>query len=79
MTEEPPEARYIVKVITPEKSPPTPKQFVQELKGVVGGKQLARMKKEAVDCPVLANKVSIAQCSDFPNFFLRLYLEVVFR
>ncbi len=76
MTEEPPEARYIVKVITPEKSPPTPKQFVQELKGVAGGKQLASMKKEAVDCPVLAKKVSFAQCFACPNFIRRVKGEV---
>ncbi len=76
MTEDPPEAKYIVQVVTPEKSPPTPKQFVQELKGVVGGKQLARMKKEAVDCPVLAKKVSFVQCFACPNFLRRVKGEV---
>jgi len=48
LTEDPPEAKYAVQVVVPDKSPPTPKQYVQDLKGVVGGKQLAKMKKEAV-------------------------------
>ena len=72
MSEELPQAKYVVEVTIPEKSPPTPKQFVQGLKGVVSGKQLARMKKEAVDCPVLAKPVSFAQCFACPNFIRRV-------
>ncbi len=76
MTEDPPETKYVVQVLVPEKSPPTAKQFVQELKGVVGGKQLARMKKEAVECPVLAKRVSLVQCFACPNFIRRVKGEV---
>ncbi len=76
MTEEPPQAKYLVQVLLPEKSPPTAKQFVQELKGVAGGKQIARMKKEAVDCPVLVKKVSFVQCFACPNFIRRVKGEV---
>lgn len=76
MTEDPPEAKYVVQVVVPEKSTPTPKQYVQDLKGVVGGKQLARMKKEAVDCPVLERKVSFAQCFACPNFIRRVKGQV---
>ncbi len=72
LTEDPPEAKYTVLVIAPEKSPPTPSQYVQDLKGVVSGKQLARMKKEAVDCPVLQKRVSFAQCFVCPNFIRRV-------
>ena len=72
MSEELPQAKYVVEVTVPEKSPLTPKQFVQDLKGVVSGKQLARMKKEAVDCPVLAKPVSFAQCFACPNFIRRV-------
>ncbi|HEY4822532.1 MAG TPA: hypothetical protein VIH83_02475 [Candidatus Bathyarchaeia archaeon] len=76
MTEDPPEAKYAVQVVVPDKSPPTPKQYVQDLKGVVGGKQLAKMKKEAVDCPVLGRKVSFAQCFACPNFIRRVKGQV---
>jgi hypothetical protein len=72
MSEELPQTKYVVEVTVPEKSTPTPKQFVQDLKGVVSGKQLARMKKEAVDCPVLAKSVSFAQCFACPNFIRRV-------
>lgn len=76
LTEDPPAAKYVVQVLTPERSPPTPKQFVQDLKGVVGGKQMARMKKEAVDCPVLEKRVSFVQCFACPNFIRRVKGEV---
>jgi len=72
MSEDLPQARFVVEVAVPEKPPPTPKQHVQDLKGVVSGKQLARMKKEAVDCPVLRKTVSFAQCFACPNFIRRV-------
>ena len=72
MSEDLPAAKYVVEVTVPEKSPPTPKQFVEDLKGAVSGKQMARMKKEAVDCPVLARQVSFAQCFACPNFIRRV-------
>ena len=76
MTEDPPDAKYLVQVLVPEKSTPTPKQFIQDLKGVVGGKQMARMKKEAVDCPVLVRTVSFVQCFACPNFIRRVKGQV---
>jgi hypothetical protein len=72
MSEDLPQTKYVVEVTVPQKSPQTPKQYVQDLKGVVGGKQLARMKKEAVDCPVLSKAVSFAQCFACPNFIRRV-------
>ena len=66
------QAKYIVDIFPAEKAIVTPKEFVQELKGAVGGKQLARMKKEAVDCPVLQKKVSFVQCFACPNFIRRV-------
>lgn len=72
LTEEPPEAKYTVQVTPVDKSLPTPKEYIQDLKGVAGGKQLARMKKEAVDCPVLGRQVSFVQCFACPNFIRRV-------
>jgi len=76
MTENPPDSKYTVDIFLPEKPPPTPKQYVQDLKGVAGGKQIARMKKEAVDCPVLMKKVSFVQCFACPNFIRRIKGQV---
>ena len=76
MSEDPPAAKYTVEVLVPEKAPPTTKQHVQNLKGVVSGKQIARMKKEAVDCPVLKKKVSFVQCFGCPNFIRRVKGQV---
>ena len=72
MTEDPPQAKFIVEIFSPEKAPPTPKQYVDDLKGVAGGKQIARMKKEAVNCPVLNKSVSFVQCFACPNFIRRI-------
>ena len=71
MTEDAP-PKFVVDIFTPEKPSPTPKQYVQELKGVAGGKQIARMKKEAVDCPVLEKTVSFVQCFACSNFVRRV-------
>jgi hypothetical protein len=72
VSEDPPPAKYIVEIFSPEKPPPTAKQYVSELKGVAGGKQIARMKKEAVNCPVLNKSVSFVQCFACPNFIRRI-------
>ena len=72
MSADPPPAKYVVDIFQPEKPPPTAKQFVQDLKGVTGGKQIARMKKEAVACPVLNKTVSFVQCFACPNFIRRV-------
>ncbi len=72
MSEDPPATKYVVEIFSPEKPPPTAKQYVNELKGVAGGKQIARMKKEAVACPVLNKTVSFVQCFGCPNFIRRV-------
>src|SRR5947209_17765518 len=65
------QAKYVVEIRPVEKAVATPKEFVQELKGAVGGKQLAKMKKEAVDCPVWQKNLSFVQCFACPNFLRR--------
>jgi hypothetical protein len=72
VSDEPPPTKYVVEITQPTKPPPTPKQYVDELKGVAGGKQIARMKKEAVACPVLNKTVSFVQCFACPNFIRRV-------
>jgi hypothetical protein len=67
-----PDDKYLVDVFVPPKTIPTPKQALESLKGAVKGKMLARMKKEAVDCPVKLKNVSFVECFTCPNFNARL-------
>ena len=64
--------KYLVDVFTPPKAIPTPKESLEAIKGAVKGKMLARMKKEAVDCPVKLKKVSFVECFTCPNFNRRV-------
>ena len=49
-----------------------PKEKVESLKGVVGGKTLARMKKECVECPVTMTTRSFIECFTCANFVRRI-------
>jgi len=64
--------KYMVDVFLPPKAIPTPKTSLEAVKGSVKGKMLAKMKKEAVDCPVKLKKVSFLECFTCPNFNRRI-------
>lgn len=66
------QARYVVEVQSVPKALPVPKETIQLLKGAAGGKLLSKMKKEAVDCPVMAKAVSFVICFACPNFLRRV-------
>ncbi len=64
--------KYSVEIIIPPKAIPTPKAALEAIKGAVKGKMLAKMKKEAVDCPVKLKTVSFVECFTCPNFNRRI-------
>jgi len=64
--------KYSVEIVTPPKAIPTPKESLEAIKGAVKGKMLAKMKKEAVDCPVKLKVVSFVECFTCPNFNRRV-------
>ena len=64
--------KYLVDVITPPKAISSPKESLEAIKDSVKGKTLARMKKEAVDCPVKLKVVSFVECFTCPNFNRRV-------
>jgi len=64
--------RFVVDVKALPKALPVPKESVQALKGVVGGKMLARMKKESVVCPVKNTTISFILCFSCGNFLRRV-------
>lgn len=64
--------RYSVAIFTPPKAVTSPKESLEAIKGAVKGKMLARMKKEAVDCPVKMKVVSFVECFTCPNYNRRV-------
>ena len=69
---ESPDDKYTVDIIEIPKAISTPKESLEAIKDAVKGKALARMKKEAVDCPVKARRVSFIECFTCPNFNRRV-------
>jgi hypothetical protein len=64
--------KYSVDIFSPPKAIPSPKESLEAIKGAVKGKMLAKMKKEAVDCPVKLKVVSFVECFTCPNFNRRV-------
>ena len=64
--------KFLVDIFTPPKAIPSPKETLEAIKGAVKGKMLARMKKEAVDCPVKLKVVSFVECFTCPNYNRRV-------
>jgi len=66
------EDKYTVDVMEVPKAIPASKDSLEAIKGAVKGKALAKMKKEAVDCPVKGKRVSFVECFTCPNFNRRV-------
>jgi hypothetical protein len=64
--------KYNVDVVEVPKAIPAPKESLEAIKGAVKGKALAKMKKEAVDCPVKLKRVSFVECFTCSNFNRRV-------
>ena len=71
-----PDDKYTVDVVEVPKAVPASKESLEAIKGAVKGKALAKMKKEAVDCPVKAKRVSFIECFICPNFNRRVRGQV---
>jgi len=69
---ESPEDKYAVDILEVPKAIPAPKDSLEAIKGAMKGKALAKMKKEAVDCPVKGRRVSFVECFICPNFNRRV-------
>jgi hypothetical protein len=66
------DAKYSIEIRLLDKAMPVSKQILQDLKGAARGKLLARMKKEALDCPVKGKTVSFVECFSCKNFLRRV-------
>jgi hypothetical protein len=67
-----PEDKFQVDVTEVPKAIPPPRESFEAIKGAVKGKALAKMKKEAVDCPVKSKRVSFVECFTCSNFNRRV-------
>ena len=63
---------YTITIKEQTKAIRTPKESTEILKGVIGAKRIAKMKKEAIECPVLEKTVSFVECYSCPNFIRRV-------
>ena len=70
------ETKFVVPVYDSPKPRKVPKAVNTELKGVASGKQMSRMKKESVDCPVVKSEVSFLVCFACPSFIRRVKGQV---
>jgi len=65
------DAKFEVKVERVSRAIKVSREFVSELEGV-SKSMVDKMRKEAVNCPVLGCKVSFIQCFLCPNFLRRV-------
>lgn len=73
---EAPETKFLVKVYDLEQPAKVAKEITDSLKGAASGKTLARMKREAIFCPVLNRERPFLECFACPNFIRRVKGEV---
>jgi hypothetical protein len=69
-------AENIIEIKTSTTRTKVPKEKVELLKGVVGGKTIARMKKECVECPITMTTKSFVECFTCGNFVRRIKGQV---
>ncbi|MFQ5762218.1 MAG: hypothetical protein ACE5PO_04205 [Candidatus Bathyarchaeia archaeon] len=70
------EAKHKVAVINPPTPVRVPKEKAEQLRGIVKGNLLKKMKTEAVECPVVVRTVAFLECFSCPNFMHRVKGEV---
>ncbi|HID17318.1 TPA: hypothetical protein EYP26_03400 [Candidatus Bathyarchaeota archaeon] len=66
------EIKYELRIEQAAKAIPTPKECVESLKGVLGQKQISKMKKESLNCAVKGRNVSFIECFSCKNFVRRV-------
>ncbi|MBS7623390.1 hypothetical protein KEJ39_06930 [Candidatus Bathyarchaeota archaeon] len=70
------EAKYLVEIKTSKTRFKISKEKGDSLKGIIGGKTLARMKNEYVDCPVTSATKPFIECFSCGNFIRRVKGQV---
>jgi hypothetical protein len=70
------ETKYVVKIYPSLKPHKVPKVVSAELKGGASPKLISRMKKEAVDCPIVKGEVNFMVCFACPSFIRRVSGDV---
>ncbi|MCP8309681.1 MAG: hypothetical protein H3Z53_11110 [archaeon] len=68
--------KYFVKVLQKEKAFNVSKEVTASLKGVVSGKMMSRMKREAIQCPLIKEEIPFLECFACGSFLRRIKGEV---
>jgi len=66
------EVKYELDIVVNQKPFRIPKDKLSGYKGVISGRKLAQMKKEAVSCPVKEENVPFLECYNCENFMRRV-------
>lgn len=67
-----PPTKYEVPIFAVEKPAKVPKEVSSQLKGLVSGKMMGRMKKEAVKCPMVSGEVTFLVCFTCASYLRRV-------
>ncbi len=70
------ETKYVVKIYQSPNPHKVPKVVSGELKGGASPKMISKMKKEAVDCPIVKGEVNFLVCFACPSFIRRVSGQV---
>ncbi len=65
-------AKFQVPVFAATKPKKIPKVVSEQLKGGASPKQISRMKKESVNCPIVKREVGFLICFSCPSFLNRI-------
>lgn len=66
-----PDHKYDVPVMKLQRAIRVPKDYKEKLKKLYGKKVVTKFSKDAVDCPVMKERVSFLICMDCPNYVRR--------
>lgn len=70
------EVKYFVKVLDANDPLKVSRELISELKGVVSGKMISRMKREYIHCPVVAKDLPFLVCFACESHMRRVKGEV---
>lgn len=64
--------KYEVPVIELERAMRVPREFTERIKGGLSKSMIRKLKRQAVECPVLNKRVAFIVCYFCPNFVRRV-------
>lgn len=66
------EWKYEVPVIELQRAMRVPRELTERMKGGISKSMIRKLKRQAVDCPVMGKRVAFLMCYFCPNFVRRV-------